>query len=483
MEKNKKKRFEEISITEFSIKGNGLGQLQNGEGKAVPVEVPFAIPGDRVKALILPKKRGMHRSLLEEIITPSPQRIAPKCIHFATCGGCRWQHSEYEQQLARKENYVRHCLAPFLSHQTNFHPILPCNPPWQYRNKMEFSFSNNAAGERFLGLVMDSSGNKVFNLTECHLPSEWVAEGVKAVRSWWKESDLQAYHPYKNTGSLRTLTIREGMRTGDRMVILTVSGNPDYALKRHHLEGLIAHLRDAIEPIDPGANLSLFLRIQQVAKGMATNYYEMHLYGSDHIREILHITYDKSKEPLSLLFKISPTAFFQPNTRQAEQIYSLALQHLEIPQDCVVYDLYCGTGTLGICAAKLAKRVIGIELSLEAALDAKSNIEANGFDNVEVVSGDVSEVLAEIKREQTYPLPQIVMVDPPRAGLGPKAIEEILALKPQKILYVSCNPTTQAQDLATIVEKGYQISYVQPVDQFPHTIHVENIVILESYLA
>lgn len=480
MEKKKKKRFEIVDVTEFSIKGNGIGVLPSVNEKAAPIEVPFTMPGDKARVLVLPKKRGMHRSLLEEIIVPSADRISPRCVHFGICGGCRWQHSEYEQQLLRKESYVRHCLAPFLTPQIEFQPILPCLSPWQYRNKMEFSFSNNAAGDRFLGLIMDSSGSKVFNLTECHLSGKWFEEAVKAVRDWWKETDLDAFHPYKNTGSLRTLTLREGIRTGDRMVILTVSGNPNYPVKRHHLEKLIAFLRDAIEPVDPASNLSIFLRIQQAVKGMATNFYEMHLYGSDHIREILHIDYDKERQPLSLLFKISATAFFQPNTRQAEQIYSLALKHLEIPEESIVYDLYCGTGTLGICAAKLAKQVISIELSPEAVLDAKSNIEVNGFSNIEVVNGNVSEVLSEIKRERKFPLPHIVMVDPPRAGLGAQAIEEILSLSPVKILYISCNPATQAQDLFPFAEKGYRIKYVQPIDQFPQTVHIENIVILEK---
>jgi 23S rRNA (uracil1939-C5)-methyltransferase len=437
------------------------------------------VPGDKVRALILGKKRGLYKSLLEEIIAPSPMRILPKCVHFQTCGGCRWQHTEYQKQLRRKESFVRHCLAPHLTHETKFEPILPCDPPWNYRNKMEYSFSNNAAKDKFLGFVIDSSHKKVFNLTECHLTNDWFAEGVKAVRNWWKETDLVAYHPYTNTGSLRTLTFREGQRTGDRMAFLTVSGNPEFALKKQHLESFISHLRDAIEPIDPKSYLSIFVRIQQAVAGQATNFYEMHLYGPDHIREILYIAQEEQTKPLSLAFKISPAAFFQPNTRQAEQLYSLALRYLNIPVDSIVYDLYCGTGTLGICAAKFASKVIGIELSPEASLDAKLNANSNGFNNVEILCGPVAKILKEIETEKSYPEPQIVMVDPPRAGLEPDAIKHILQLKPKKILYISCNPASQAENLEQILPFGYRVSYVQPVDQFPHTVHVENIVILE----
>lgn len=480
MSDRKQNPIVELDILETSIKGNGMGYLLSPDGSSCPVEVPFTMPGDKVRALLLRKRRGVRTSLLEEIVIPSPERIIPRCIHFGHCGGCRLQHTDYAKQLRNKEHYVRRCLAPFLVQDVDFKPILACEPPWEYRNKMEFSFSNNAAKEPFLGMMIDSSRNKVFNLTECHLTHSWFAECVKAVRRWWEKEGLEAYHPYRNTGSLRTLMVREGMRSGDRMVILTVSGNPDYALKKHHLTSFIASVRQAIEPADPESRLSIFLRIQQTAKGMTTNFYEMHLWGPDHIREILHITYEASKPPLSLFFKISPAAFFQPNTVQAEQIYSLALQYLEIPKESVVYDLYCGTGTLGICAAKLAKQVVGIELSPESTLDARANVDANGFTNIEILGGSVSDVLNKLKTEQKQSRePTIVMVDPPRAGLEPKAIQEILELKAEKILYISCNPASQAANLSEIIAAGYRIKCVQPIDQFPQTVHVENIVILE----
>ena len=345
---------------------------------------------------------------------------------------------------------------------------------------MEFSFSASAAGERYLGLVMNGGRGKAFNLTECHLVHSWFADCVKAVKSWWDKSTLQAYHPYKNSGSLRTLTVREGQRTGDRMVILTVSGNPDYALNRGQLEELVAVLRKSIEPQESASHLSLFLRIQQIAKGSRTSFFEMHLYGTDSIREQLTIATGDSAPPTTLTFTISPAAFFQPNTRQAERLYATALNLVSIDSTSVVYDLYCGTGTLGMCAASQAKQVIGIELSPEAVLDAKGNAAQNRIDNIEFLGGDVGEVLARIREQGSHPLPDLVMVDPPRAGLGEQAIHQILSLKPKTILYVSCNPATQATDVAAFLEKGYQIGPVQPVDQFPHTIHIENILVLRS---
>ncbi len=404
MNKKKERPLVEVDITKLSLKGNGLGTFHGGDGTPREIEIPFAIPGDKVHARVVHKRRKKWKGILEEVLTPSEERVLHRCIHFGSCGGCRWQQMDYHKQLDYKQNFVRHCFASLLTHQVEIFPILPCLPPWNYRNKMEFSFSSNAAQEHFLGLVLDSSKGKVFNLTECHLVNSWFEQGVKAIRKWWKESKLDAFHPFRNTGSLRTITFREGMQTGDRMVILTVSGNPDFALKKHHLESFIAYLRDAIEPLEPASYLSLFLRIQQTAKGMATNFYEMQLYGPDHIREILHVTPDLTQNPLSLLFKISPSAFFQPNTKQAEQLYSKALQLLTIPKGAIIYDLYCGTGSLGICAAKLAKQVIGIELSPESSLDAKNNIANNGFDNIEILCGSVCETLVQIRNENRLPL-------------------------------------------------------------------------------
>jgi 23S rRNA (uracil1939-C5)-methyltransferase len=213
---------------------------------------------------------------------------------------------------------------------------------------------------------------------------------------------------------------------------------------------------------------------------MPTNFYEMHLHGPDHIRETLQVACTSDEPPVNLTFKISPTAFFQPNTRQAEKLYSLAIQLTGLPERGVVYDLYCGTGTLGICAAHKAKHVIGIELSPEASLDARANATANAVGNVEILCGSVPDILDQLRREGGKHSPDLVMVDPPRAGLDPKAIRQLLDLRAPKILYISCNPVTQAENVIALVEAGYSIKVIQPVDQFPQTTHVENIVVLEN---
>lgn len=472
---SKPQRIVEILIDRFSKEGHGIGLAELPNGTTISVEVPFTIPGDRAKAILLSKKKGITTSFLQEILVSSPDRIAPRCIHFASCGGCRWQQIPYNQQLHQKESFVRQCFSAYLNDAVTFHPILPCDPPWQYRNKMEFSFSNNKAKDRFLGLVMQGSKGRVINLTQCHLTHSWFVEAIQAVYAWWSDSGLDAYHPFANTGSLRTLMLREGRRTGDRMAMLTVSGNADFALNKQQLNDFVDSLRRAIEPASSDQKLSIFLRIQQIAKGSPTNFYEMLLYGPDHIRETLSID---AQRPLT--FQISPAAFFQPNTQQAERLYTEALRLAQIPQGGTIYDLYCGTGTLGICAAHFAKEVIGIEITPESVLDARANAKLNGIDNYTVHQGDVGQVLQRLRAEGRLPQPHLVMVDPPRSGLDANALAQLIELDPEKILYISCHPLTQSANIGALLEKGYRLTTVQPVDQFPQTIHIENIALLSK---
>ena len=466
-----------IKISQLSQDGHGVGYYRAPDDKIFPVEVPYSLPGDEGDVLLLKRKKGMYQGQSLEWHAQSMQRVVPLCQHFGACGGCRWQHMAYEEQLQVKTEEVKKLFQDLKTENTIWHPILGCEPPWNYRNKMEFSFSSDKAGTKYLGLILHRTRGHVFQIHECHLMHSWIIDAVNAVRVWWEESGLDAYWSGKDRGSLRTLTVREGQRTGDRMVILTVSGNPDYALNGKQLQSFVTALQQAITPTAPDAHLSIFLRIQQIAKGVPTQFYEMHMYGQDHIREILHVK-SESGESHTLQFKISPHAFFQPNTRQAERLYSRAIELTQIPDDAVVYDLYCGTGTLGICMAKSAKEVIGIELSPESVLDARENVALNGLAHVTIHKGDVGQELTRLLQDETK-RPDVVMVDPPRAGLDRKAIECLVELQAPQLTYISCNPVTQAQNVKELIEAGYWVKAVQPVDQFPHTLHVENIVVLE----
>lgn len=464
----------QVDITELSKNGNGLGTFTKEDGTLINLEVPFTMPGDKVNALILSKKRENAVGKIEEIINPSPLRIIPKCIHFGICGGCRFQHIPYDIQAENKEKSVAFYFQDLVNKEVKFNPILKSPLQWQYRNKMEFTFSSDKANNRYLGLIMKDGRGKVMNLTECHLTNPWFIDALKAVRLWWEESDLDAYHMMRNTGSLRTLTVREGQLSGDRLVMLTVSGNPDFAVQRKQLDSFVHALTSSVLPTVDGATLSIFLRIQQIAKGMPTQFYEMHLHGRDHIVEELNIKLSHEETQTKMAFGLSPTAFFQPNSLQAAVLYSKAIELAEFSKEDVVYDLYCGTGTLGICISKYVKEVIGVEISAESSLDARENGKRNGLTNYIVYTGDVSEVLGS----KVLPKPDVLMLDPPRSGLDNAAIKQILALDAKKIVYISCNPETQSKNILELVNAGYRLISIQPIDQFPQTVHIENIALL-----
>ena len=476
--KQKTPRLAQFEITEFSKEGHGVAEWQRADGENVKVEVPFTLPGDKVLVDVLKRHKGLYQSHFLELIESSPKRVKPICQHFGVCGGCRWQHIEYSLQLNEKESEVYKLFEAYLTEKGRFYSILPCDPPLYYRNKMEFSFSSDKNGNRFLGLIMFGSRGKVFQMQECHLIHPWAVKVIECVSKWWEESRLDAYYGGKDSGSLRTLTVREGQRTGDRLIMLTVSGNPDYSLSQKQLNDFVEVLRASVEPEGQG-KLSIFLRIQQIAKGKPTQFYEMLLYGPSYLTETLYLT-RRNGSIETLTFSISPMAFFQPNTKQAEKLYARAIELTEPSTNDIVYDLYCGTGTLGISIASQVKEVVGIEIVPEAVLDAQENIRKNHLTNVTVHRGDVGDVLEYFDKEK-FPKPDIVMVDPPRAGLDSKAIEYILKLKAPKLTYISCNPITQVANLEALIKGGYFLTAVQPVDQFPQTRHVENIIILTKH--
>jgi 23S rRNA (uracil1939-C5)-methyltransferase len=383
-------RLVEIEIDKLTANGHGVGILRDEQGSEHSVEVPYTVPGDSVQIELSPHPHKPWTGKLVEVLRKSPNRVDIRCRHFGTCGGCSLQQMACSAQLKFKENYVRDYFASFIAQGTQLHPIVGTAENWYYRNKMEYTFSNDAAGKQFLGLIMQGNKHRVLNLTECHLVMPWFTDALVAVREWWEKTPLAAYNSRKDTGTLRLLTLREGRSSGDRMVMLTVSGNPDYAPPRIFLNTLVDTLKAVIEPTQGDAKLSIFLRIQQASPGMTTNFYEMLLYGPDYIRQQVTVTAgsfdaDSSNSAISSAqLRFSPTAFFQPHSGQASVLYSLALKMAELKETDTVYDLFCGVGTVGICASRFVKDVVGIDISPESALDARTNAKLNGADNVTI---------------------------------------------------------------------------------------------------
>lgn len=445
-----KERTCEVEIEKIAKDGKGRGAFVDPSGNQQTIEVPFCMPQDKVEAAYKKKRKGIYCGRMLSLLKPAEERRAPRCIHFGSCGGCSFQEIPYEKQLEWKEKIVADL---FLDLGTP-RPIIGCTDPWGYRNKMEFSFSQDRSENRYLGLFLAGSRGRVFNVTECHLGPAWFANDLEKVRKWWASTALKAYHPPADSGTLRTITFREGVTSSDRMVILTVSGNPLFALHQPELKSFCALF-------DP--ECSVFLKIHQAVKGQPTQFYEMHLQGPEVLRETLH----------EVKFHVSPSAFFQPNTLQADRLYQEALALANLTQEDVVYDLYCGTGTLGLLSARFVKTVLGIEISAESSLDARENARLNEIKNVQIITGSVGDIL---RREGDYPAPTLLFIDPPRAGLDPQALAEVIALGSKRIIYISCNPETQSRDVKLLKEAGYRLETIQPVDQFPHTPHIENIV-------
>lgn len=443
------------------------------------VAVPFTVPGDYVRITTHGKRNHRWKGSLVEVLKPGPSRIKARCGHFGICGGCTLQQMSYPAQLKYKDEYVRRLFAKFITQGTQIYPAVPTEREWGYRNKMEYTFSNNRAGDRFLGLVMHGSKRKILNLTECHLASPWFIDALKTVRQWWDKVPLRAYHLSTQEGTLRTLVLREGQSSGDRLVMLTVSGNPEYAPSRTQLDKLVAALRTAIDPKNQNqkGKLSIFLRIQQTNVGMATNFYEMLLYGPDYIHEELSIEVHADRPPHRVRFQFSPTAFFQPHPQQAAITYSLALKMADLKTTDRVYDLYCGIGTLGICASPFVKEVIGIEISPEMALDARLNAKLNDAANVTIYAGAVRHILNKLGQDQQTS-PDVVFIDPPRTGIDPIAMRHVLELRAPRLVYISCNPSTQVENIDHLIQGGYRLVSLQPVDHLAQTMHMKNIALL-----
>lgn len=448
----------ELSIQDFSSRGFGVASCKERRSK---IEVAHTIPGDRVLVELRRRKQRVQKGRLLQLLSPSEDRVEPRCTHASLCGGCSWQQMAYDAQLRHKQQRIFHFFEGLIDSEARLLPMIPCESPWAYRNKMEFSFSENRGGAKYLGLMIAHAEPYVFNLEECRIAPSWMSECLGRVRSWWEASGIQAYYPPKDTGALRYLTLRSSVRTDQKMAVLNVSGNPEFAPPKEELLKFTQAVGDGV---------GVFIRIHQTKKGVPTRFYEMHLAGLDHIEEELRL------KTGPLRFKISPASFFQPNTLQAEKLYDAAMDLIG-EGGRLLFDLYCGTGTLGMAAARKAKRVIGIELSPEAILDAEENALKNGLSNISFYQGDAAEITARLLATG-HELPECVIVDPPRAGLGEAALQQIKALSPNKILYVSCNPETQAEDVKRLASWGYRLAAMQAVDQFPHTAHIENLALL-----
>ncbi len=461
-----------LNIEALNEMGHGIGAWTSATGRKYQLAVVGSVPGDQVTTQI--RASGRRRRMvapLKELVEASSKRAAVPCPYFGSCGGCSCQALSYEEQVLWKEEGLHRRFLPLANENpgVSYHPIIK-SEPWHYRNKMEFSFSSDQQGKKFLGLMQAFGRGRVVDIHECFLAPSWFSAALGAIRRWWETSGLPAYQIHQQQGLLRTLTLRQGKDERHRLIMLTVAGaGIESPLSSDALESFLA----SIYEVCPKETTSVFLQIQIAKRGIPTSFHLVHLAGPLHLRQHLRV-----KERL-LELDISPTAFFQPNTVQAGKLFHRAFElaglfSTNMPRP-VIWDLYCGIGTLGLAASPYARAIYGIELNAAAVLDAQKNCALNHIDHAHFISGDVGTIL---EKEKNLPAPDIVFIDPPRAGLDEKALSHLIALRPQKIVYISCNPATQVLNIQSLNLAGYKLTEVQPVDQFPHTPHLENIAIL-----
>ncbi|MBI4931148.1 MAG: 23S rRNA (uracil(1939)-C(5))-methyltransferase RlmD [Bacteroidetes bacterium] len=455
--------FQNVEITDISTEGKGIGRVNN-----IVCFIDFAVPGDVVDIEITKKKSNYREGKVMHYQKYSEKRAEPVCKHFGTCGGCKWQNLNYETQLFYKQKYVGDALTRIggLSQNTSkFFPIIPSKNIFHYRNKLEFTFSNKKwltdmnlkpeiwnQQQNGLGFHIPKLFDKVLDIEQCHLQEDPSNAVRLEVKKYALENKLEFFDIRRQTGFLRNLIIRN-TSIGQLMVVVVFFYEDKLAGEKllKHISGKFTQITSLQYVINPKKNDSIFdLEVKTFS-------------GNDFIEE----------EMEGLKFRISPQSFFQTNSSQAYELYKVARDFAELKGNEIVYDLYTGTGTIANFVSRQAKKVIGIEYIPEAIEDAKMNSQINKISNTMFFAGDIQDTLSN-EFISFHGKPDVIITDPPRAGMHEEVVKKILEIAPEKIIYVSCNPATQARDISMLIEK-YSVEKVQPVDMFPHTAHVESV--------
>jgi 23S rRNA (uracil1939-C5)-methyltransferase len=440
----------ELRIDSLAFGGNGVGRHEG-----FVVFVRGGLPGDRVVARITKVKRGFAEGVVSQLLEPGMSRVEAPCAHFGTCGGCRFQNLAYEVQLAEKEQQVRDALVRIgRIGDPPLEPIVPARSQLGYRNKLEYSFASGEAGVE-LGFHRAGRWDEVVGIDECLLTTDLGNAIRLAVRDWAREERLEPYDQATGEGYLRHLVVREGRNTGQALVVLVTA--PGQRFEAGYFVDVLRRFPEV---------RSIHWAINDTPAEQ-TNLPTALLWGDDAIEE----------EILGLRFRLRPSAFLQTNTEMAAELYALAREAAALSGTENVFDLYCGTGTIGLALAAEAGSVWGLEISEEAVACAIENAELNGIENARFYAGNVGQTLEELREEAGAP--DVVVVDPPRAGLAGKALRRTGALQAPRLVYVSCNPTTLASDVQVLRDEyGYELQRCRPVDMFPHTPHVESVSLL-----
>ncbi len=465
--KNKRRTFEHVEVVDAGAKGKSVGKAPDGR----VIFLSNAVPGDVVDVMTTKKRKAYFEGIATHFHTLSEKRTTPQCEHFGVCGGCKWQHMAYEHQLHFKQKEVENNLKRIGNIELpQITPILGSKKQYFYRNKMEFSFSDSRwltqeeidsmtpiEDKNALGFHIPGMWDKILDVKKCHLQADPSNAIRLEIRNFAIENGLSFFNPRTQKGLLRTMMLRTSS-TGE--IMLLIQFRDDDKEKR---ELLLNHLVQKFPEIT-----ALLYVINQKQNDTIYDQKVICFAGSDHIFE----------EMEGLRFKINAKSFYQTNSEQAFELYKITRDFAGLTGNELVYDLYTGTGTIAQFVSKNAKKVVGVESVPEAIEDAKTNAKNNTISNVDFYVGDMKNVFNQEFIDE-HGLPDVVITDPPRDGMHKMVVEQLLLAAPRKIVYVSCNSATQARDLALLDEK-YKVIRVQPVDMFPQTHHVENVVLLEK---
>lgn len=474
--RNKKKKAPEI-IEDVLIVDAGSEGMSVAKPEGRVVFIPFGVPGDVVDIEVFKKKKNFLEGRILRFKTLSDKRVEPVCQHFGLCGGCKWQHLDYQWQLYYKQKQVKDNFDRIGKiDYPEIRPILGCEKQYYYRNKLEYAFSNRkwltdgapsgTYGEdevKGLGFHLPSLFDRVVDVEQCYLQADPSNDIRLFVRKFTMDHDLPYYSVRRHEGLMRNLVIRCNAK-GEFMVIIVL--NEESQLIRNELAPALAKQFPQI--------VSLLLVINNKLNDVINDLPFESLKGDPFLMESM--ASPRRSHP-DLQFRIGPVSFFQTNVYQAERLYRAAFDLADVKGDELMYDLYTGTGTIAQYFSRFVKRVVGIEYVEEAIADAKVNAAINGIDNCTFYAGDMAKIFTDEFIEANG-RPDFIVTDPPRAGMAEKVVEQLLKIRAPKMVYVSCNPATQARDLQMLCS-AYEVKAVQPVDMFPHTQHVENVTLLE----
>lgn len=457
----KKNEYYEGTVMDLKFPNKGLVQV---EGEEIPVLVKNTLPGQKVRFQLKKARKSKPEGNLTEVIERAPMENAiPPCPHFTDCGGCSYQTMDYENQKSLKLDQVQTLLR-------NVYPDFPLEEclssprEWNYRNKMEFSFGDEAKdGPLTLGLHKRGSFYDIVPVPACQIVDSDLQKILAATLNFFQEKKISFYHKMRHEGVLRHLLVRKGWKTGEMLICLVTSSQGENSVLG---QGIMEEYRDMLLGLSlEGSYAGILHMINDSLSDVVQSDETRILYGQDYFYE----------ELLGLKFKISPFSFFQTNSAGAEVLYTAAREYIGDIEGKIVFDLYSGTGTIAQVLAPVAKKVVGVEIVEEAVEAAKENAKLNGLENCSFWAGDVLQVIDELKE-----MPDTIVLDPPREGIHPKAIRKILNLGVERIVYISCKPTSLARDLEIFLEYGYRPVKAQCVDMFPWTRGIECVTLLQK---